>query len=110
MTELRGYNTATKAPERAITYHGIEDGQQLAGDREDGDCLGLAGCREVLEEGLEHGVMSPGHEGACTLTVPLPMKLCGSEKRMKSARKAHPFEYTYKLRTDKPDQFWLNPF
>jgi hypothetical protein len=53
-------------PERAIKYHGIEDGQQYAGDRDDGNSLGLAGCHAVLEEGLEHGVMSPGHKGAMT--------------------------------------------
>src|SRR5262245_51972931 len=51
-------------PGRAITYDRVEDGQQLAGDRDDGDLLGLAGCDEALEEGLEHGVVPPGHEGA----------------------------------------------
>src|SRR5262249_56033944 len=43
-------------PGRAITYDRVEDGQQLAGDRDDGDLLGLAGCDEALEKGLEHGV------------------------------------------------------
>src|SRR6516162_1706690 len=50
-------------PGRAITYDRVEDGQQLAGNRDDGDLLWLAGCYEVLEEGLEHRVV-PTRYGA----------------------------------------------
>src|SRR6476660_835832 len=69
-TELRlredGYETRPKSPlpGDAITHDRVEDGQQLAGDRDDGDLLGLAGCDEALEEGLEHGVVPPGHHSA----------------------------------------------
>src|SRR5262252_8094435 len=49
---------------RAITYDRVEDCQQLAGDRDQADLLGLACCYEALEEGLEHGVVPLGHDGA----------------------------------------------
>ena len=43
-------------PGRAITYHRVEDGQQLARDRDDGDFLGLAGCYQVLIKALSTGL------------------------------------------------------
>src|SRR5262245_41007931 len=51
-------------PGCAITYDRVENRQQLAGDRDSGDFLGLAGCSEALEKGLNHGVGPPGHHGA----------------------------------------------
>src|SRR5215831_3955591 len=51
-------------PGRAMTNDRVEHGQQLAGDRDDGNFLGLAGCYEALEEDLEDRVVPPGHEGA----------------------------------------------
>src|SRR5262245_25866434 len=80
-------------PGRAITYDRVEDRQQLAGDRDDGDFLRLAGCYEAIKEGLEDRVVPPGHDGAheqgCAharpaaaneaLTAPLP-RLTGERR------------------------------
>src|SRR5262249_370097 len=50
-------------PGRAITYDRVENGQQLARDRDEGDLLGLARCYEALIEGLEHRVVARGDHG-----------------------------------------------
>src|SRR5262249_8293598 len=41
----------------------VENGQQLASDRDEGDLLGLARCYEALIEGLEHRVVARGDHG-----------------------------------------------
>src|SRR5262245_17368927 len=48
-------------PGGPVTYDRIENGQQLAGDRDKGDLLRLARCQEALIEGLEHRVVARGH-------------------------------------------------
>src|SRR5215472_18375624 len=50
-------------PGRAITYDRVENDQQLAGDRDEGDLLRLARCDEALIEGLEHRVVARGDHG-----------------------------------------------
>ena len=66
-----GYSTMVSAslskagvPGLVAFDHRIEDGQQLAGDYDDGDYPGLAGCNEALEEGLERGVVPPSYHSA----------------------------------------------
>src|SRR5262245_9918258 len=51
-------------PGRAITYDRVENDQQLAGDRDEGDLLRLAHCYEALIEGLEHWVVARGDHSA----------------------------------------------
>src|SRR5215510_10358915 len=60
---LRGHPDCA-LPGRAIAYDRGENGQQLAGDRDEGNLLGLAGCYEALEEGFEHWVVPSSHHGA----------------------------------------------
>src|ERR1700749_473589 len=50
-------------PGRAITYDRVEDDQQFAGDRDEGNLLRLGGCYEAPIEGLENRVVPPGHHG-----------------------------------------------
>src|SRR5262249_20748931 len=59
------YETASIVPFQgcAITHDRVENGQQLAGDRDEGDLVGLAGCYEALIEGLEHRVVARGDHG-----------------------------------------------
>src|SRR6516225_10340773 len=51
-------------PGRAITYDRVENDQQLAGDRDEGDFLRFAHCDEALIEGLEHRVVPRGDHSA----------------------------------------------
>src|SRR5262245_29569607 len=44
-------------PGGPVTYDRIENGQQLARDRDKGDLLRLARCQEALIEALEHRVV-----------------------------------------------------
>src|SRR4051794_41987230 len=46
-----------------VSQDGVEDGEELAGDGDEGDHLGLAGGAEVIAEGLEDGVVTAGDEG-----------------------------------------------
>src|SRR4051812_49710194 len=46
-----------------VSQDGVEDGEELAGDGDEGDHLGLAGGAEAIAEGLEDGVVTAGHEG-----------------------------------------------
>src|SRR4051794_41645657 len=46
-----------------VSQDGVEDGEELAGDGDEGDHLGLAGGDEALAEGLEDGVVTAGDEG-----------------------------------------------
>src|SRR5262249_459615 len=40
-----------------VSHHGVEDGEELAGDRNDGDHLWLSGRDEAVEEDLQDGVV-----------------------------------------------------
>src|SRR5215471_21264242 len=51
-------------PGRAITYDRVEYGQQLAGDRDEGDLLRLSHCYEALIEGFQHRVVLRGDHSA----------------------------------------------
>src|SRR3954453_9326452 len=46
-----------------ISQDGVEDGEKLASDGNDGDHLGFTGGNEAVAEGLEDGVVTAGHEG-----------------------------------------------
>src|SRR3954469_9342376 len=46
-----------------VSQDGVEDGEELAGDGDEGDHLGLAGGAEAIAEGLEDGVVTAGDEG-----------------------------------------------
>src|SRR3954462_15229050 len=47
-----------------VSQDGVEDGEELAGDGDEGDHLGLAGGAEAIAEGLEDGVVTAGPEGS----------------------------------------------
>jgi hypothetical protein len=51
-------------PARAFTYDRVENGQQLAGDRDEGDLLRLSHCYEALIEGFQHRVVLRGAHSA----------------------------------------------
>src|SRR5215471_15450582 len=69
-------------PGNAIAHDCVADRQQLAGDCDDGDLLGLAGREEAFEEGLEHGVVLACHYG--------PHKQCPPHTRPAAADEALP--------------------
>jgi uncharacterized protein (AIM24 family) len=43
-----------------VSENGVEDGEEFAGDGNEGDHLGLPSCDQAAEEGLQDGVVSPG--------------------------------------------------
>src|SRR3954467_12608865 len=45
-----------------VSQDGVEDGEELAGDGDEGDHFGLAGGAEAIAEGLEDGVVTAGDE------------------------------------------------
>src|SRR4026209_849812 len=51
-------------PGAVVTNDGIEDGEQLASNRNEGKHFRLAGRDQPVEERLEHGVVLLGHHGA----------------------------------------------
>src|SRR6185503_13746814 len=51
-------------PGAVVTNDGIEDGEQLASNRNEGKHFWLAGRDQPVEERLEHGVVLLGHHGA----------------------------------------------
>src|SRR5205085_7775612 len=46
-----------------VSQDGVEDGEELAGDGDEGDHLGLSGGAEAFAEGFEDGVVAGGDEG-----------------------------------------------
>src|SRR3954454_23544391 len=46
-----------------VSQDGVEDGEEFAGDGDEGDHLGLAGGAEAIAEGLEDGFVTAGDEG-----------------------------------------------
>src|SRR5918912_188485 len=46
-----------------VSQDGVEDGEEFAGDRDEGDHFGLAGGAEAVAEDLEDGVVTGGDEG-----------------------------------------------
>src|SRR4051794_41759325 len=46
-----------------VSQDGVEDGEELAGDGDEGDHLGLAGGAEAIAEGLEDGVCDGWRRG-----------------------------------------------
>src|SRR3954449_9636209 len=46
-----------------VSQDGVEDGEELAGDGDEGDHLGLCGGAEAFAEGLEDGVVTGRDEG-----------------------------------------------
>src|SRR3954464_11968626 len=50
-----------------VSQDGVEDGEELAGDGDEGDHLGLAGGAEAIAEGLEDGVVTGERAGDIAL-------------------------------------------
>src|SRR3974390_2809167 len=51
-------------PGRAITYDRVENGQQLAGDRDESDLFRLSRCYEALIEDFQHRIVPRGDHSA----------------------------------------------
>src|SRR5215475_5903398 len=55
---------SSELPSFFVSEHGVEDGEELASNRDDGDHFWLTGGEQTLIEDLEHWVVTTGHEGS----------------------------------------------